>query len=108
MRVAGISIEDLLIMLARPARSEEDRLMPRSHAAVLLFVVVVAAAFAAFARDGRVASATIVPGTITTVAGGGVGDGGPANSASVSGPTGLATNGSGAVYFADNGHCRVR
>src|SRR5947207_8467117 len=81
--------------------------MPRFQAAVLLFVVA-AAALVAFSRDGRVASATIVPGTITTVAGGGVGDGEPAAAASVNSPNGLATNGSGAVYFADTGHCRVR
>src|SRR5437763_8938351 len=90
-----------------PARFERFRLMPRSHAAVLLFVVVVAAAFAAFARDGSVASATIVPGTITTVAGGGVGDGGPPTAANVQAQA-VAVDGSGDLYVADVTNCRIR
>ncbi|HET9050879.1 MAG TPA: right-handed parallel beta-helix repeat-containing protein [Candidatus Dormibacteraeota bacterium] len=47
-------------------------------------------------------------GTITTVAGGGVGDGLPATSAYLSGPRGVATNASGDLFIADCGNNRVR
>ena len=51
-------------------------------------------------------------GTITTFAGSGVGgfsgDGGPATSARLSGPTGMAVDGEGNVYIADSRNQRVR
>jgi uncharacterized protein (TIGR03437 family) len=54
----------------------------------------------------------VVNGTITTVAGTGVrgfsGDGGPAVSAAVGSPQGLALDGSGNLYFADRDNQRVR
>jgi trimeric autotransporter adhesin len=53
-----------------------------------------------------------VGGTITTIAGNGVqgssGDGGPATSALLRFPYGLAVDGQGNVYFADSGNNRVR
>ena len=51
-------------------------------------------------------------GTITTIAGNGVagfgGDGGAGTSASLSGPTGIATGKSGVLYFCDTGNNAVR
>ena len=52
-------------------------------------------------------------GTITTVAGGGLvggnfGDGGPATSASLALPNGVAVDGAGNVFIADSNHGRVR
>ena len=47
-------------------------------------------------------------GTITTVAGGGVGDGLPATSAKLSDPRGVVADGAGNVYVADCGNSRVR
>ena len=52
-------------------------------------------------------------GTITTIAGSGnyfgpFGDGGPALSASLSGPSGIAVDPEGNVFIADQGHNRVR
>jgi hypothetical protein len=47
-------------------------------------------------------------GIITTVAGGGVGDGLPATSIGLSGPEGLSTDASGDVYIAECGTSRVR
>ncbi len=53
-----------------------------------------------------------VTGIITTIAGNGVGgysgDGGPATSAAISSPTGLALDFQGNVYFADSGNHRIR
>jgi|GEM_PF-663722 len=50
--------------------------------------------------------------TITTIAGNGnfdyTGDGGPATSASMAGPTGVAVDGSGKVYIADEGNNVIR
>ncbi len=45
---------------------------------------------------------------IETFAGGGAGDGNPPTQASVRRPAGLAVDGSGTVYIADHGNCRVR
>ena len=51
-------------------------------------------------------------GSITTVAGNGTagysGDGGPAASAQISGPSGVAADGSGNIYIADEGNAVVR
>jgi Cep192 domain 4/NHL repeat len=51
-------------------------------------------------------------GTISTVAGNGAygfsGDGGPATSASLDGPTGVAVDGTGNLYIADEGNQRIR
>jgi sugar lactone lactonase YvrE len=51
-------------------------------------------------------------GIISTIAGNGIsgysGDGGPAKSAMVSFPTGLVIDGSGNIWFSDNGNNRVR
>ncbi len=47
------------------------------------------------------------PGDIATLAGGGVGDGGPLAAAALA-PYGLATDASGATYIADAENCRVR
>ncbi|MEZ5400043.1 MAG: hypothetical protein R2729_10285 [Bryobacteraceae bacterium] len=53
-----------------------------------------------------------VDGTITTVAGTGApgdsGDGGPASSATLSAPYGIAVDGGGSVYIADFGNARIR
>ena len=45
---------------------------------------------------------------ITTIAGGGVGDGGPAIQARLVGPSGLFVDGSGSLYIADSGNHRIR
>ncbi len=45
---------------------------------------------------------------ITTVAGGGVGDGGPAAQANLSGPRGVAVDAAGNLYIADQDNHRVR
>ncbi len=54
----------------------------------------------------------IVAGTITTVAGNGTGsyagDGGPATSAELALPLGVVVDGSGNLYIADYGNCRIR
>jgi sugar lactone lactonase YvrE len=47
------------------------------------------------------------PGTISTIAGGGIGDGGMATNASV-GTLGLAIGGDGTAYLADGSLCRIR
>jgi hypothetical protein len=53
-----------------------------------------------------------VTGIITTVAGNGSagfgGDGGPASSASLSGPFGIAADAAGNLYIADTGNNRIR
>src|SRR5687767_8007741 len=46
--------------------------------------------------------------TINTVAGGGIGDGGAATSASVYSPSGVAVDASGNIYIADHYNYRVR
>src|SRR5580698_989828 len=46
--------------------------------------------------------------TISTFAGGGIGDGGPATTAVISNPGGLAIDSGGNLYIADAGHNRIR
>lgn len=62
--------------------------------------------------DGRIRRVDAVTGIITTVAGNGSigysGDGGPATSATLDGPTGVAVDGEGNVFFADWHENRVR
>ena len=57
-------------------------------------------------------AATAAPGDISTFAGTGVGgfsgDGGPATSAELNGPGGLAVDGAGSLYIADTSNNRVR
>lgn len=48
------------------------------------------------------------PGYIDLFAGGGAGDGGPATSASLNTPTGIAVDATGNVYIGDQLNCRVR
>lgn len=66
-----------------------------------LLIPFVVAVFAA-----QTASAS--PGAITTYAGGGIGDGGPASSARVSAPSGVAVDSSGNLFIADSFHNRIR
>ena len=47
-------------------------------------------------------------GTISTVAGGGIGDGGPATNATLHAPAGVATGPGGVIYVADTNQGRVR
>jgi len=64
-------------------------------------------------NNGRIRKVNVA-GTITTIAGGGipippdVGDGGPATSARVAAPDGVAVDGQGNVYIADRDQQRVR
>jgi sugar lactone lactonase YvrE len=62
--------------------------------------------------NNRVRKVNISTYTITTVAGNGklafCGDGGPATSACLSQPTGVAVDSAGALYIADNGNYRIR
>lgn len=48
------------------------------------------------------------PGTITTIAGGGAGDGGPGAEAPVAWPGDVATDGHGDLYIAEQGGARIR
>ena len=63
-------------------------------------------------RDNHRIRRVDASGTITTIAGTGErgysGDGGPAVEARLNGPTGLAVDGSGAVYIADRDNHRIR
>ena len=65
-----------------------------------------------FVNNGVVLRCDAVTGVLTQVAGNGIagfsGDNGPATSAELSGPNGLAVDGSGNVYIADSGNFRVR
>ena len=62
--------------------------------------------------NNRIRQVNLATGIITTVAGDGVmgysGDGGPATSAKLSGPEGLAIDRKGGAYIADYGNNRVR
>ena len=62
--------------------------------------------------NNRVRKVSISTYTITTVAGNGklgfCGDGGPATSACLSQPTGIAVDSAGVLYIADNGNYRIR
>jgi sugar lactone lactonase YvrE/Flp pilus assembly protein TadD len=61
---------------------------------------------------GGAEAQTIAGGTITTVAGNGTagysGDGGPATSAELNGPQGLAVDGAGNLFIVDTGNNRIR
>lgn len=63
-------------------------------------------------NNHRIRKITVATGVITTVAGNGVndfaGDGGPATAASLSIPSGIAFDGAGNMYVADQGNARVR
>src|SRR4051812_22982370 len=48
------------------------------------------------------------PARVTTLAGGYVGDGKPAKSASLADPIGLVGDGKGNLYVSDSIHCRIR
>jgi len=67
-----------------------------------------------FADEGnnRIRKVNSKSGIITTIAGNGIlgsgGDGGPATSANLSGPIGIAIDDSGNVYIADQGNARIR
>ncbi|MEP6714464.1 MAG: hypothetical protein ABJC09_02755 [Terriglobia bacterium] len=67
--------------------------------------------YIADASDNRIRKVTPA-GIITTVAGNGnpgySGDGGPATSAQLSGPFGVAVDGGGNLYIADSGNSRIR
>jgi sugar lactone lactonase YvrE len=62
--------------------------------------------------NDRIRKVTAATGIITTIAGGGnlgfSGDGGPATSASIQWPIGVAADAEGNVYFADYGNNRIR
>ncbi len=60
--------------------------------------------------NNRIRQIATVTGIITTVAGGGstLGDGGPATSAALNAPQGVAARGAGTYYIADGGNARVR
>lgn len=62
--------------------------------------------FAFFAATCLVASAATQ--TVTTVAGGYIGDGKPATSASLASPTGIARDAHGNIYISDTYNCRIR
>jgi uncharacterized protein (TIGR03437 family) len=67
--------------------------------------------FIADANNGRIRKVTSA-GTISTVAGNGTGgfsgDGGPAASAELNGPFGVAVDGTGNLFLADTGNYRIR
>ncbi len=60
----------------------------------------------------RIRKVTVSTGIITTIAGTGTssysGDNGPATSATINGPQGVALDTSGNVYFGDYNNCRIR
>lgn len=57
---------------------------------------------------GSLPGASAAPGHIRTFVGGGIGDNGPGTSAVLHTPIGIAVDGAGNVYFADQGNNRVR
>ncbi|MGH7525443.1 MAG: RHS repeat-associated core domain-containing protein, partial [Gemmatimonadales bacterium] len=65
-----------------------------------------------YTGDGRRVRADAVPSGIVRIAGtgsaGGSGDGGPAVSATLSGPRGIAAGPDGSVYIVDRGNARIR
>ena len=63
---------------------------------------------AALLAFGLLLSGTVEAGTITTLAGGGNGDGGPATIATLDGPAGLAVDAAGNVFVSDVGRSRIR
>src|SRR5437588_557484 len=93
-----------------------------------VLVISLIASFVALtvsASDGVIVRASVPPGTIQTIAGGGVGDGYPATaagtgncgfsgdggaaiSAALNYSYGLAVDGTGNLYIADEANCRVR
>src|SRR5438477_3318244 len=75
---------------------------------LLLSVVLALVALAVSANDGTRVHASGGSGTITTVAGGWVGDGGPATSALLVHPNGVALDAAGSLYVADSDDCRIR
>jgi sugar lactone lactonase YvrE len=68
--------------------------------------------FFADESGNRIRRVALSTGIVTTVAGNGVsgfsGDGGPATSSSLSGPRGVAVDGSGHLFFADESNNRIR
>ena len=68
--------------------------------------------FIADAQDNRIRRVAAATGIITTVAGTGTfgfsGDGGPATSATLAGPLGVAVDGSGNLFIADTDNNRIR
>jgi hypothetical protein len=62
--------------------------------------------------NGRIRKVAVDTGVITTVAGNGTpgysGDGGPATSASLEGPNGVAVDANGNLFIADSGNHRIR
>ena len=84
-----------------------------SRAIALSFAVVVVVLSAATMLSPRPARASGTGGIISTVAGGGVGDGGPATMAGIAGVVDVATDGAGNLYTLSNSlsggnDCRVR
>lgn len=77
----------------------------RTHRLAIAGIIV--AVLAACLSFGTAQAVT--PGTITTIAGGGVpGNLGPATSANLDFPAAVAVNGAGDLFIADTNHCMVR